>query len=431
MFQRMFVLTGRITALLLGLCSQHAFAGAYESTDRAITSFAQHRFNEGQSILTERLGDSELNPAEHGAILITLGDFYCDYVGDFSKGVELYQQAAEFSSGTDALNNPRLQSILSARTTYASIDAIVQKIVDNDSWKTDGSDIAAEMETLQAFMRNTPDYYRMAEAHYAQALVYAFERHDMKALAEFNRVQAIKPAISLFLPVERQMDFMQGRLNRAIATYGGMSLFVVLLVLSQILFFLAKPWRWLTFKMIGKFVVVLMILNGGFIALGHVLAVGYRRSEAVSEQFSVGENYLFTALLSPGFDLYFPLLLYLSVAFLMTYMFTLGVTKLCRRKAVGSALSGVAGALMMSSLMCLFYMQRCDAKTARDPELSPECFFSTAAGLQFTVKGIEPYLLTAPEQFTDPGVSHNTNPALEEWAKKHCPFSQKDAPDGQ
>jgi len=161
------------------------------------------------------------------------------------------------------------------------------------------------------------------------------------------------------------------------------------------------------------------------------LATSYMNSESTQQMISAGEKYLFTSLNGPGFDIYATFLMYMAAAFFLTYVFALGASALIRKKSVAVVLNSIAGTLIMASLVCIFYMRNCDMKTMDPPNVSPGAFLSTSNALLFTVDGIEPFILTEPENFPNPGVSHNTNPPLEDWAREHCPFDNKDESGGQ
>ena len=84
-------LKGTVMRLLLGLfvfvgcvvfaCNLSLAAESYESTTLATDHFAQHRFVEGRTVLMDRLRAPDLTDAEKSAILGTMGDFFCDYLG--------------------------------------------------------------------------------------------------------------------------------------------------------------------------------------------------------------------------------------------------------------------------------------------------------------------------------------------------------------
>ncbi|MCU0857750.1 MAG: hypothetical protein MUC65_05030 [Pontiellaceae bacterium] len=406
-------------------CGWLSASATYESVSLAASFFSKHQFNEGQSVLIKQLGEPDLDNAERAAIWEALGDFYRDDVGDFSGAVNFYQQAEELGYP----QKDRLESIRRLKDKYADIDRIIQEIRSRSNWMVNEPDAQEKISTLQAFIAQTPDYYRMAEAHYCIALYHAAGGRNGKALASFKRAESIKPALSFFIPVQNQMKLIQTRWYRWIATCGSKTVFILMFLLSSILFYSSKPWKWLTFKIIRRFFLLLTALCLLFLAAGFLLSALYLKSDGARQLTSAGETYLFSVIYAPGFNLYIKLVLYMVAAFFLTCVFALGTTSLIRRKSISALLNGLAGTLIMASLVCIFYLKHCDQKTLGLPDLTPGSFFSATKALPFSSRGIEPLILTDPEAFLDPGVSHNVNPPLEKWAREHCPFSEKNHPD--
>ncbi len=417
--------------LLLGsfvfvVCVVFAFdlslaAESYESTTLATKHFSQHQFAEGRTVLIDRLGTPGLNTAERSAIWGAMGDFYCEYVGDFRSGLDYYKRARKSQPGNADLKG-RIEHILSSRKKYADIDKLVGEIRSRPNWLVNVPGTKAKIDTLKQFIIESPDYYRMAEAYYCFAIYNVGESKDPKALDYFNRAESLKPAIAFFIPLRNNSKIVRTRFTRRVVTSSTRNVLVFMFIASAALFYTAKPWRWLTLKNIGVFIILLAVLCVLVLAVGNVLSARYVNSESTQQMVSAGETYLYTSLNSPGFSIYATFLMYLAAAFLLTYVFALGASALISKKSVSVVLNCIAGTVIMASLVCTFYLRNCDMKTKNTPELSPGAFFNTSNALLLTVKGIDPYILTDPERFPNPGVSHNTNPPLENWAREHCPF---------
>ncbi|HEG43717.1 MAG TPA: hypothetical protein ENH94_06695 [Phycisphaerales bacterium] len=407
-------------------CEVSLAAESYESTTLAKEHFAQHQFTEGKSVLINRLRTPGLTNAEKSAILGAMGDFYCEYAGDFRSGLSYYQRAQKSHLDNADFKKTRIEYILSCRKKYADIDKLVHEIRNKPNWLVNGPGTRAKIDTLKQFIVGSPDYYRVAELYYCLAIYNAGESKYLKALDYFNQAESLKPAIGYFIPLHGHFKIVHDRLIRRVVTISATSVFTFMFILSAALFYAAKPWHWLTLKNIGGFIILLVLLCGLFLAVGHLLATRYVNSESTQEMISVGEKYLYTSLNGPGFDIYAKFLMYIAAAFFLTYVFALGASALIRKKFVAVVLNSIAGTLIMASLVCIFYLRNCDMKTMDPPNVSPSAFLNTSNAVLLTIDGIEPYILTEPENFPNPGVSHNTNPPLEDWAREHCPFDDKD-----
>lgn len=412
-------------------CDLSVAAESYESTTLATELFAQKQFVEGRTVLIDQLRTPGLSAAEKSAILGTMGDFFCDYVGDFKSGLSYYQRARKSHPDNTDFKKDSIEYILSCRKKYADIDQLVHEIRNRPNWRVNVPGTKAKVDTLKQFIVGSPDYYRMAEAYFCLALYNVGESKDSKALDYFKRAESLKPAIAFFIPLRNYFETVRARLIRRVATISATSVFIFMFILSAALFYTAKPWHWLTLKNIGVFVIMIAVLCFSMLVVGSLLAARYVNSESTQQMISVGEMYLFTSLNGPGFSIYATFLMYLAAAFLLTYVFALGASALINKKSVAVVLNCIAGTLIMASLVCIFYLRNCDTKTMSPPELRPGTFFNTSNALLLTLDGIESHLLTDPDSFPNPGVSHNTNPPLESWARKHCRFGKKDEAGGK
>ena len=320
----------------------------------------------------------------------------------------------------------RIEHILSSRKKYADIDKLVSEIRSRPNWLVNVPGTKAKIDTLKEFIIGSPDYYRMAEVYYCLAIYNVGESKDPKALDYFNRVESLKPAIVFFIPLQNNFKIVRTRLIRRVVTTSTKNVLAFMFILSFVVFYTAKPWRWLTLKNIGVFIILLAVLCVLVLAVGNFLSARYVNSESTQQMVSMGETYLYTSLIGPAFNIYATFLMYLAAAFLLTYVFALGASALISRKSVSVVLNCIAGTVIMASLVCTFYLRNCDMKTKSPPELSPGAFFNTSNAMLLTIKGIEPYILTDPERFPNPGVTHNTDPPLENWAREHCPFDVTD-----
>lgn len=408
-------------------CDLSLAAESYESTTLATEHFAQHQFTEGRAVLIDRLGGPGLSTAEKSAIWCAMGDFCCEYVGDFKSGFDYYQRARKLQPDNADLKG-RIEHILSSREKYADIDKLVREIRSRPNWTVNAPGTKAKIDTLKQFIIGSPDYYRMAEVYYCLALYNVGERKDPKALDYFTRAESLKPAIAFFIPIRNNFKIVRDRFIKRVTTTSTRNVLAFMFILSVVLFYTTKPWRWLTLKNIGICAILVILLCISALAVNKLLTASYVSSESTQQMVSMGETYLYTSLIGPGFSIYATFLMYLAAAFLITYVFALGASALISRKFVAVVLNCIAGTVIMASLVCTFYLRDCDMKTKDPPELSPASFFNTSDAFLLTIKGIEPYILTNPEGFPNPGVTHNTNPPLENWAREHCPFDVTEKP---
>ncbi len=397
----------------------------HESITLATEHFAQHQFVEGRAVLITQLGTPGLSATEKSAILGAMGDFFCEYVGDFRSGLNYYKRAQKLQPDNADLKG-RVEHILSNQKKYAKIDKLVRELRSRPNWLVNVPGAKAKIDTLKQFISESQDYYRIAEVYYCFALYNVGKGKDLKALDDFKQAKSLKPAITFFIPIRNNYEFVRTRFIRKVVTITTKSVLTFMFILSVVLFYTAKPWRWMTLKNIAGFIILLAVLCLLVLAVGNLLSARYVNSEATQQMVSMGETYLYTSLIGPGFSIYATFLMYLAAAFLITYVFALGASALIGKKSVAVILNCIAGTLIMASLVCTFYLRNCDMKTRNTPELRPNTFLNTSNALLITLDGIEPYILTEPDSFPNPGISHNTNPPLEDWAREHCPFDEKD-----
>jgi hypothetical protein len=124
-------------------------------------------------------------------------------------------------------------------------------------------------------------------------------------------------------------------------------------------------------------------------------------------------------------------MIHLVIGLSLIFVFALSISNLVKNKIIAAIISGIAGTLIMASLIGIYYMRNGDMKLDNTPDLSINGLFDTSNAMLFPVEGIEPYILTDPDAFPNPSVIHNVDPPLENWAKEHCPFDEPHASEGQ
>jgi tetratricopeptide (TPR) repeat protein len=404
----------------------------YEAVTVAKEHFAQRQFSEGRGVLLGRLKTPKVSLDEKSSIFSALGDFYCHDVGDYTQGMHHYEKAVSFNSD-DPTALSQIESIRSQHNKHRQIDQWLTGMLAtlNRSRPDDLSGLKEKARSLEMFAANTPDYYRSAELFYCLGTYHAARGQELKAIEYYNRAFQVKPGIDFMLPVSGKIKALHSRWLTETITAGSTGVFAVMFLVSALLFYTTRPWRWLTPRHVAGLALLNILLCIVTLAIQKGLAATYAVSGAAEEFLSQGGIYLYTSINSPGFSILAVFMIHLVIGLSLIFVFALSLSNLVKNKIVAASVSGIAGTVIMASLICIYYMRNCDMKLDNTPDLSINGLFDTSNAMIFSVEGIEPYILTDPEAFPNPSVIHNVDPPLENWAKEHCPFDEPHASEGQ
>jgi tetratricopeptide (TPR) repeat protein len=405
----------------------------YETITIAKGHFAQRQFSEGRGVLLGRLRAPDVSVDEKSSILTAFADFYCNDVGDYTQGMDYYDKAVRLKPD-NATALKQIEYIRSQQNQHRQIDQLVKEMLSRQNSSSQPADLSALKEMnrpLETFITGTPDYYRSAEVFYCLGMYYADAGRERKAIESFRRALQIKPGIDFMLPVSKRIEVWHSRWVREVITICMTSTFAVMYFLTALLFYATRPWQWLKLRTIAELVLINILLCIVILAAQKWLAAAYAVSDEAGDLLSKGSIYLYTSMDSPGFGILAVFMTHLIIGFNLIFIFSRSIANLLKNKIIAAMIGGIAGTLIMASVISIYYMRNCDMKLTNTPDLSIKGLFDLSNAMIFPVKGIEPYLLTDPEAFPNPSVIHNVNPPLENWAKAHCPFDESHASEGQ
>ena len=403
----------------------------YETITVAKEHFAQRQFSEGRGVLLGRLRAPDVSVDEKSSIFTAFADFYCNDVGDYTRGMDYYNKAVRLKPD-HATALKQIEYIRSQQNEHRQMDQLVKEMLNRQNSSSQPDDLSALKEknrSLETFITGTPGYYRSAEVFYCLGMSYAAAGRELKAIEYFRRALQVKPGIDFMLPISKRIEVWHSRWVREVITISVTSVFTVMY--AALLFYATRPWQWLKLRNIAGLVLFNILLCIVVLAAQKWLAAAYTASDEAEKLLSKGSIYLYTSINSPGFGILAVFITHLLIGFSLIFILSRSIAILLKNKILAAMFSGIAGTLIMASVSCIYYMRNCDQKLVNTPDLSIGGLFDRSNAMIFPIKGIDPYILTDPEAFPNPSVIHNVNPPLENWAKEHCPFDEPHASEGQ
>ena len=391
-------------------------------SDEAEALFAQGEYLKGRSILTKALNDPD--PVQRVYALQAYARFYENIVGNTDNALTFYGDILRTNLPADHPMKLSAQKEISRlkqlKIQYKTEDALLRKLQLSETVSPDEN--RKQITQLLAIIGQKPDYYRLSEVCYQLGRNYFATEDYYKAYISSKKAMELKPGVNFYLPVNVWMDAAYGKWVRANIHTASWAILGGLLVLTVIVFYACRPWRWLKFRhlIIGFSMVLLWLI---------VFGVSYKwfaGKPGVSE-----ETMLKAGVVPPYFFSFGPdgpywkvtqnLFVYGLVGVLGVFVFSIGIGRLKYRWAA-LLINLVFAALLFTSLTTVFYMRNCDQKSMFGSEAAGSVWYYLKGDNYFVSFGMEPYVLTNPRAYPNLALNNLADPYMLEWVKKYCPF---------
>jgi Tfp pilus assembly protein PilF len=400
-------------------------------SDEAEALFAQGEYLKGRDILTKALNDPD--PMQRAYALQAYARFYENIAGNIDNALTFYGDILRTNLPVDHPMKLSAQKeigrLKQLKIEYKAEDALLRKLQLSETVSPDEN--RKRITQLLAIIEQKPDYYRLSEVYYQLGRNYFATVDYYNAYISSKKAMELKPGVNFYLPVNVWMDaayskWVRANIHTALwGTIGG------LLVLTVIVFYACRPWRWLKFRhlIIGFSMVLLWLI---------VFSVSYKW---FAGKPGVSETTMFEAGVVPPYFFSFgpdgpywkvtqSLFVYGLVGVLGVFVFSIGIGRLKYRWAA-LLINLVFAVLLFTSLTMVFYMRNCDQKSMFGSEGAGSVWHYLKGDNYFVSFGMEPYVLTNPKAFPNLALNNLSDPYMLEWVKKYCPFpppSDKPAP---
>lgn len=410
--------------MLLGTLLSAARDEILSKVDRLLDG---KQFSEALSLLSQSIRQHVADPPRQALYIKALGDFYRDICGDMNKAVMSYRRVINSRIPGD---HPLKQSARTAAAGIKELEAknrekntLVKTLRTRANRKREPAAVKKDILQLEAFIRDNPGYYLLHEAYYVLGVNYQALKEHGKVYRSLNRAMEIKPGIVFYLAVKWRArkayeDYIRVTINNV-----ARGLFWVLLLITMVVFYAAKPWKWLGVKHI--IIVMVLVLSWWIVFnLSHVV-VGTAFENSLKNQAvnpaDKGKDieYLRSVPGSPGSEVMDHLFWYGVIGVLAIFIFSSAMGGF-RYKKLAVVMCCTYGFLLFLAFSTLFYMRYCDRVGAFKSGGSG-IFYYLTGGIHLKSGDPEPNILTDPLSYPGLNVENIKDPYLKDWVIKHCP----------
>jgi tetratricopeptide (TPR) repeat protein len=413
-----------IVVFIFGLCANTQASPA----DEAQALFAQGKYLEGRDILTKALNDPD--PSQRASAMLVYGRFYDNIVGNTDYALNFYNDIWRTNIPADhpvkLSAQKEVNRIRQLKVQYQTEDALLGKL--KLSEKVSPDETQKRITQLLAIISQKPDYYRLSEAYYQLGRSYFAAEDYHKAYISLKKAIELKPGVNFYLPVNVWMDSAYGKWVRAnvhIASWGILDGF---LVLTVIVFYGSRPWRWLRFRhlIVGFSMVLLWLIVFGAAYIWFAGRPG--ASEKTMLEAGVIPPYFFRfGPDGPFWKVTQNLFIYGLIGVLGVFVFSIGISRL-KSRLVASLINMVFALLLFASLTTVFYMRNCDQKSLFGSQAAGNVQYYLKGDNYFVSLGMEPYVLTNPRAYPDLSIDNVADPYMNAWLRKYCLFPTENKP---
>jgi tetratricopeptide (TPR) repeat protein len=385
------------------------------------------QFSEALSLLSKSIRKHAADPPRQALYIKALGDFYRDICGDMNRAGMSYRRVINSRFPGD---HPLKQSageamagIKELETKNREENAQLKTLMARANRKREPAAVKKDISQLQTFIRDNPGYYLLHEAYYALGVNYQALKEHGNVYRSLKKAMEIKPGILFYLAVKHRARqaydaYIRATVNKV--TRGGLW---VLLVITMVVFYTAKPWKWLGVKHI--IIVMVLVLSWWIVfKLSHVI-VGTVFENSQKNQVIKPEDqgkdieYLRSVPGSPGSEVMDHLFWYGVIGVVAIFIFSTAIGGIKNKKLV-VVMCCTYGFLLFLAFSTLFYMKYCD-RVGTFKSGSSGIFYYLSGGIHLKSSDPEPHILTDPLSYPGLGVEKITDPYLRDWVIKYCP----------
>jgi tetratricopeptide (TPR) repeat protein len=386
--------------------------------------FERREYSKGFGILNKALSSRTINPVQRAEALKTLAEFYEEFMGNPDGALRLYKKImrTRLHPGHPLKLSARDQiaRLNSLEDKYRRQNAILKRSRITAGRQKDETKITEQITRLEQLIQANPEYYKLAEAYYCLALNYMSLEQYGKSQRLFRRCKRLKPCIDYYLPVTARARVARNFWMTSAVTETACTVAGVLLILTALVFYGARPWRWMRPKHVACGLVMAFLWWAVFYAsygwLGHSFEV---TEKAIAEIAAERPSFVSAKPASPGSVVTRYLFVYGLVGVLAMFVFAAGLAKLKRRWAV-FIINSLFGLLLFASLTAVYYMRHCHQKTRFNSQADGGLYYPKGC-LYFVLDEPEPYILTNPKAYPGLNTRNIADSYLREWVEQNCP----------
>ena len=418
-----------VFAFIVFVFSGLVYGEPNEPASDARVLFEGGLYDEGLSVANTALRDRSISAEKRCEVLRDLAWFYEDLVGNLEMALRNYRKIlrSDLPAGhaLKAFAREQIARVNELGRKYGREDALIREARIGASKKRDAEQIKDEISQLEAIAENNPAYYRLAEVYYHLGMDYMALKKYAKAHKVLSRPVELKPSVRFYLPAENRAAEAREKWVRTTATQSAWGATGVLLVVTVVGFYAARPWRWVTGRNVlaGAAVIVLwgIVFGVSHMWFGRAFEVS---EEAVAEIYAEIPAFVSASPGSAGSEVMKYLFLYGVIGTVGVFVFSIATARLkCRVTAM--FLNVVFGLVLLSSLTTVFYLRHLERGTE-------SVFNSQAEGLAHYPQGhvylymsdLESYILTNPKAYANLDLGSIGEVELRRWIEVHCPFDE-------
>ena len=218
------------------------------------------KYSEALSQLSKSIRTHESDPLRQLIYIDALGNFYRDICGNMNRAVMSYKKIINSRIPNDhALKQSAtkaLAAIKELETTYREENTRLKTLLSRANRKRQREVIEEDISILKEFIQQNPGYYLLHEAYYALGLNYQALKGPGDVYDALQKAMEIKPGIIFYLPVKSRAQQAYAAYVRGTFNNGIRGTLWVLLILTIIVFYISRPWKWLG----GKHIILLFLL---------------------------------------------------------------------------------------------------------------------------------------------------------------------------
>jgi len=399
-------------------------ANSKDTIRQANDLFSQGQYSEGRNLINTALRDRSLDSMQRCQLLNSLGDFNCEFVGNFDRAVMFYRRTLK----SDLSSDHRL--MIQAQKKVAEIDELKKKFLSQDKLLKKLSiqayqqiplpEIKKQISQLQTLAQKNPDYYKIAQVHYFIGYNQEKAKNYREAYKSFQKATEYKPAISFFLPLSRTETLLVEWRRQQVNSTAWASIGILMIIIA-LTYYISKPWKWMSPRHVIVGLGIIALWWGVFNISHSWLGSHFVIQEDMKSQPGADSTYFNVAPGSYGSEVAVYLFRYGLVGIVSLYVFALGSSRL-RSRPLAILSNAIMGLLILSAVTTIFYMRHCDRKSyfiSHDQGI----MFYAAGNIYFRTSEPEASFLTNPKAFPNPSVD-NAEPEIKAWLLRHCIFDE-------
>jgi tetratricopeptide (TPR) repeat protein len=412
---------------LAGLLSGAGFGAGNETPAEVRQLLDGGRFSDALFLLNKSIRKYAADPPRQALYIKTLGDFYRDICGNMNRAGMSYRMVID---GRLPGDHPLKQA---AREAMAGIKALETKYREENVWlktlmaranrKREPDAVKKDISQLETFIRDNPGYYLLHEVYYTLGLNYRALKEHGNVYRSLEKAMEIKPGIVFYLAVKWPARRAYEEYVRVAVNNVTRGLFWVLAVITMVVFYAAKPWKWPGVKHIIIVMVLVLswwiVFNLSHVIVGAVFENSQKNRVVTAADRGKDIEYHGSLPGSPGSEVMDHLFRYGVIGVVSIFIFSMAMRGF-RYKKLAVVLCCTYGFLLFLAFSTLFYMKYCH-RAGTFKSGGKGIFYYLSGGIHLKSGAPEPDILTDPLSYPGLNTGNIKDPYLRDWVIKYCP----------